>query len=199
MPHRECNQLLAAAGFAPEFAERPIDHGDLEPYRRAVEAVLDRHEPYPACVLDRWGAVVLANRSCQRLNPGIEDLSAEEVIDAVLGPGPQRDRIVNWGEVAWSYLDRLERSASANPDERLRALAQRARAHLQGEARPTGRHGTAAVQVRMQIGDRQLTTFTTVMRFENADDITLGELAVELIFPLDQATAEFFESLPGLG
>src|ERR671913_2041847 len=48
VPPRERNVLLAAAGFAPVFPERPLGDAALRAAREAVEAVLAGHEPYPA-------------------------------------------------------------------------------------------------------------------------------------------------------
>src|SRR3954471_8261055 len=63
VPLRERNRLLLAAGFAPAFAERPLEAPELEPVRRAVAQVLTGHEPFPAAVVDRWWNLVAANRN----------------------------------------------------------------------------------------------------------------------------------------
>lgn len=48
VPLRERNALLVAAGFAPMYQARPLDHPDLAAARQAVELVLKGHEPSPA-------------------------------------------------------------------------------------------------------------------------------------------------------
>jgi transcriptional regulator with XRE-family HTH domain len=47
VPLRERNRWLAAAAFAPMFAERRFDDPDLAAGRAAVELVLKAHEPWP--------------------------------------------------------------------------------------------------------------------------------------------------------
>src|SRR3984885_15553551 len=47
VPLRERNELLTAAGFAPVFQERSLDHQSMQPARTAVEQIFKGHEPYP--------------------------------------------------------------------------------------------------------------------------------------------------------
>src|SRR5262245_197275 len=53
VPLRERNALLLAAGFAPVYAETPLDADSLGPVRGALEAILAQQEPYPAGVMNR--------------------------------------------------------------------------------------------------------------------------------------------------
>src|SRR5215475_2470429 len=61
VPLRERNRWLAAAGFAPMFAERRFDDPGLAAGRAAVELVLKAHEPWPALAVDRHWAMVAHN------------------------------------------------------------------------------------------------------------------------------------------
>ncbi|MBX3602955.1 MAG: helix-turn-helix transcriptional regulator [Rubrivivax sp.] len=62
VPPRERNALLAAAGYAPLFRERPLDDPRLAPARQALQRLLDAHEPWPALAVDRHWNLVAANR-----------------------------------------------------------------------------------------------------------------------------------------
>ena len=42
-----------AAGYAPDFHERPLDSPEMASMRAIVEHVLKGHEPYPALAVDR--------------------------------------------------------------------------------------------------------------------------------------------------
>src|SRR3954468_21753444 len=46
VPLRESNVLLVAAGFAPVFVERALDDPALTAARRAIDLILQGHEPY---------------------------------------------------------------------------------------------------------------------------------------------------------
>ncbi|MFX8573808.1 helix-turn-helix transcriptional regulator, partial [Acinetobacter baumannii] len=53
LPLRERNAMLVAAGFAPIYGNRPLDDADLSQARRALDFILERHDPFPALVADR--------------------------------------------------------------------------------------------------------------------------------------------------
>ena len=59
LPLREQNALLEAAGYAQMYRETEISDPEMAQIRRILEFLLERHEPYPAIVVDRpVGAVV---------------------------------------------------------------------------------------------------------------------------------------------
>jgi transcriptional regulator with XRE-family HTH domain len=61
VPHRARNALLLAAGYAPDYAERPLDSPEMAGMKTIVEHVLKGHEPYPALAVDRHWNMVSAN------------------------------------------------------------------------------------------------------------------------------------------
>ena len=63
VPLRDRNRLLLAAGFAPRYAERPLDDNALSAAHDAIRRVLRAHEPYPAVVFDRRWNIVMTNRA----------------------------------------------------------------------------------------------------------------------------------------
>ena len=197
LPVRERNELLACAGLPPAFAERDLDEDQMRPFKMAVRAILDRHEPYPACAMDGIGQLRMTNAPFRALWPGGENKTPEEAIDEFFGPGPMREMIDNWAEVAWSYADGRRHEAARTNDPRVIELAERVLKHLEGVPRPASlpAPGSPVTCPRFRIGDRLIETFTTVMRFEHANEVTISELRVELIFPMDEAGDAFFRGL----
>src|SRR5262245_9012542 len=61
VPLRERNGLLLAAGFAPMFKESSLDSPPLRAARRALDAMLAKHEPYPAVVMNRSWDILESN------------------------------------------------------------------------------------------------------------------------------------------
>src|SRR5689334_19807391 len=61
VPLRDRNSLLLAAGYAPVYAETPLDSDAMAPARKAIDMILKGHEPYPALVVDRRWDLVSAN------------------------------------------------------------------------------------------------------------------------------------------
>ena len=71
VPVRERNVLLVAAGYAPIFPERPLEHPALAAARAAVDLVLERQKPYPAFALDRHWRIVASNAALPALYDGV--------------------------------------------------------------------------------------------------------------------------------
>lgn len=150
---REHNALLEAAGLPARFPQRPLDDDHLGRYSSAIDSLLRRHEPLPAAVVDRYGAVLRANAAFEQLTPGLVELTPEELVDRHFGPGPWRDAIENWAEVAASWLTRQRHEADRTRDPRLHALVDQA-AELIGPLPP----GTVADDgpmtcARIRVGD----------------------------------------------
>ena len=192
---RDTNGLLTAAGFAPAFQEHRLDAEVMRPYTGAIRALLDNHDPYPASAFDPLGRIHMTNAAHRRLFPGAEDRSPEEAID-----GFYRDRagldFENWAEVAWAYADRwrLEASRTGNPE--LVRLAERAEGHLAQVRRPPPAESDGAVLTpRIRVDGQTYRTFSTVLRFDTAREVTLSEIRIELIFPADDETADLFHRI----
>ncbi len=73
VPLRERNALLAAAGFAPVYPQRPLDDPGLEAARRAVTLILKGHAPHPALAVDRHWTLAAANRTVAPLLAGAHE------------------------------------------------------------------------------------------------------------------------------
>src|SRR5687767_1293276 len=67
VPLRERNALLLAAGYAPAYAETPLDDEAMAPVRAALEKILVGHSPFPAVIVDRRWDIVSANATAMAL------------------------------------------------------------------------------------------------------------------------------------
>ena len=187
---RECNQLLRAAGLKAEYREAAIDSADLAPYRRALDGLLDAHDPYPAMVLDRHWTVVLANRSARSLFG--DGLVGTNFVRDVLTNPASAAMVVNWSEVAWAGLDRLRQQAERDPfDGELHDLVRAAEVALDAVERPSSA-SDVTVCPELLINGTVVRTISMVARFDLAADITLAELRVELMYPRDADAERFF-------
>ena len=115
IPLRDRNGLLVAAGFAPMYPEHDIDDPAIEQVMRALQRMLDVHDPYPAVVMDRRWNVVRANNGAARLFGGLcapdPVPDPANVLQLMLEPGPVRAAVRNWNEVAPALLERARREA----------------------------------------------------------------------------------------
>jgi transcriptional regulator with XRE-family HTH domain len=188
---RETNALLHAAGLSAVHPQAPLDGPDLAPYRAAIDRMLGAHEPYPAMVIDNHWNVICANRACSLLF-GTDIVGRNFVRDSLANPAAAH-AIANWPEVAWAGLDRLRHQLDRTPfDDELHhlvALAERAVADV---PRPVPAEPSLAVCPRFRVGDQIVRTIAMVARFDPIAEVTLGELRVELMYPLDDAADRFF-------
>lgn len=194
LPRRECNALLLSAGLPPEFGQHGLEDDELRDYRRAIGLMLAAHEPLPGCVVDRWGQVLLGNETFEQMNPGWIGRPPEELFEFTFGAAGWRDTVPNWAELAWVYLDRMKTMERRTGDARFAELGNLVRQVLGDTPRPDT-EPSAHITAQVKVGDLTLSLFTTFVRFENARDITLSELTVELIFPADEVTTNFFAFL----
>jgi transcriptional regulator with XRE-family HTH domain len=197
IPLREQNALLLAAGYAPIFGETPLDTDEMAPVRRALDAILSGHEPYPAVIVDRQWEIVASNRPAQVLLEGVsEELLAPpaNALRITLHPNGMAPRILNFDEWSAHLLTRLHRQALLSQDPALAELERELLSYPGVEP-----HSAAAdpaemlfVPLRLQLpGGAELSLFSTLATFGTALDITLEELSIESFFPADEATEAY--------
>ncbi len=194
VPLRDRNMLLTAAGLPPAFANRGFDDAALASVRQVVQRVLASHEPFPGWVIGPGYRFLSSNRAAEAVFPGLCHMDPEQLVDMWFGPGPFRALVDNWNDVVWAGIAALRREASRSGDPAMAALVERAERHAQGI--PASTASTLAdvpvVCPRLQVGDRTIRTISTVMRFDNAVDVTVADLRVELMFPADEQSEAFF-------
>ncbi len=197
IPLRERNMLLVAAGYAPIFPERPLDDPALELARQAIEHILGGHEPYPALAVDRHWRLVAANRAVALLLAGVAPALLEpplNVMRVCLHPDGLAPRIANLDQVRPHLLERLRQQIDLTADAELIALLAELRGYAQlpppSHTPPAPLLSSVALPVQFRTEAGLLSLFSTTMVFGTPVDITLSELAVELFFPADAATAQ---------
>ncbi|WP_029007516.1 helix-turn-helix domain-containing protein [Azospirillum halopraeferens] len=202
VPLRERNALLLAAGYAPVYAERPLDDPALAAARRAVELVLSGHEPYPALAVDRHWTLVTANRAVPPLLAGASAALLRPPVNVLrlsLHPDGLAPRIENLRQWRDHLLVRLQRQVDVSGDPVLADLrAELAALPCPDTAAPDGEAlSDVAVPFRLLTGDGVLSFISTTTVFGTAVDITLSELAVEAFYPADATTAEALRRAAG--
>lgn len=195
VPLRERNDLLLAAGHAPAYPRRPLDAPEMAAVRAAVDRILAGHEPLPAVAVDRRWDVVAANAPVLTMTAGVspEVLGPPtNVYRLTLHPGGLAPLIVNLAEVAHHLLDRLRRDVEATGDPDLVALLGEVERYPTVRGLPPRIDVPSGVVVpfRLRHPQGQLDLFTTVTTFGTPADVTVAELALELFYPLDDATSQ---------
>jgi transcriptional regulator with XRE-family HTH domain len=194
VPLRERNELLLAAGFAPEYRELAYEDPELAPVREAVEQVLAGHDPYPALVVDRHWELVVANEGLGLLLDGVAPHLLEPPANAMriaLHPEGMAPRILNFGEWCLHIFHRLDRQVQLTGDPAIAELRDELRGYVEagaGEGPPPEHDVFIPLRLRAPDGG-ELRFLSTVATFGTAVDITVAELSIESFFPADAATA----------
>jgi transcriptional regulator with XRE-family HTH domain len=199
IPLRKRNTLLLAAGFAPRYESRPLDDAALSPARRAIQRLLDAHDPYPGVVIDRCWNILGTNAAASALTAGLpEELLGPpaNVYRLCLHPDGLAGRTLNFAEWAGYLLHQLQRTITLTCDPALRKLDEELRGYpgvaavANARSAPSGNASLLIPVVLDAGGGRRLSMFTTLTTFGTPLDVTLDELAVELFYPADAESAD---------
>ncbi len=195
---RDINRLLLAAGYAPAFAETPLDAAPMTEVRRAVELLLRRNDPFAAVAFDAAWDIVMVNEGYARF---LSLLFGSQVEPFTLVPrgeqnvvrqffSPQmRAVLVNWHDTLEALLPRLQRDRSRAPG-RLGPVLDEV---LAGVGAPAGGSGVPSLVIPLtfELAGARLGFFTTVASLGTPTDVTLDELQIESLHPADGATDAF--------
>ena len=194
VPLRERNQLLLAAGYAPVYAERPLDDaGDGAGARGARPHPRRRTSPTRRSSSTATGTCVAANGALGAAARGRRAAAARAA-----GQRPAPRAAPRRARAADPQPRRVAR-APAGPARAARrsssAIRSSATLHAElaaypgGPRRGRGRAGPRRARCGCATGAGELAFFSTVTAFGTAVDVTLSELAIETFFPADAATA----------
>jgi transcriptional regulator with XRE-family HTH domain len=199
IPFRERNRLLLAAGHAPAFPEHPFGAPELAPVREALERILKSHEPYPAVVFDRHWNLVAANAAVQPLVATIDPALLNPPINVLHVGMELAPQIINAHDVMAYFRDRVQRQLATTADEQLAQLLEEFDNYLSSEDPGAAGDSDFAqnlgpVRVRAPDGG-EWSFFGMFGTFDMPFEVTISELAIELLFPADRRTADAFELL----
>ncbi|MBD2830335.1 helix-turn-helix transcriptional regulator [Streptomyces globisporus] len=221
VPVRERNALLVMAGYAPRYAQTPLDAPAMSALRESLDRLLTAYEPYPALVVDGVYGVVAANRGIALLLEGVAERLLIPPVNAMrltLHPEGLAPRIVNLPEWRADLLAQMERQIALVRSPALRELYEEVAAY---PVRAAGRHGphrcaggsggpggsasaegraggeraaAFALPMRLEHGGRVLSFVSSIATFNTPMDVTVAELAIETFLPADRETAAYLHA-----
>ncbi|MET9958652.1 helix-turn-helix transcriptional regulator [Streptomyces sp. NPDC006326] len=202
VPVRERNALLLAAGYAPHYAQTPLDDPAMGTLREGLERLLTGYEPYPALVVDATYRVVAANRGIAMLLDGLPGHLLAPPLNAMritLHPEGLAPRIRNLKEWRGHLLAQMERQIALARSAPLRALYEEVAAYpvpdRPGGTEPDEAVPHVALPLVIEHGGQLLSFVSSIATFNTPMDVTVAELAIETFLPADPATAKFLRSL----
>ena len=118
------------------------------------------------------------------------------MIDMLIVDDPEDSIIVNWPELASLALARLKtENLHCGGDPQLQKMIAKLAAHSRFEGEDLSQYDLYAPVIPMvlRLDGLELSTFSTIAQFGTVQDITLSDFRIELTFPVDQQTREWFE------
>lgn len=214
VPVRERNALLVVAGYAPRYAQTPLDDPTMTSLREGLDRLLTAYEPYPALVVDGAYGVVAANRGIALLLEGVSEELLTPPVNAMrltLHPRGLAPRILNLPEWRADLLAQMDRQIALVRSPELRALYDEVAAYPVagrtggvGDLDPTAvataspdasgraereRPPAFALPMLIEHRGRVLSFVSSIATFNTPMDVTVAELAIETFLPADRETA----------
>jgi transcriptional regulator with XRE-family HTH domain len=191
VPPREQNQLLLAAGLAPEYRERPLDAPEMAAIRAGVEQVLAAYNPYPCLAVDATWNIVRANAGTAVLLDGVAGhlLARPNALRISLHPDGLAPRIRNLAQWRHHVIGRLRRETAESGGAALSELLAELKSYPGGTDEVPDPGGVAVPLLLVTVSGATLSFLSTVTTFGTALDLTAAELSLEAFLPADAATA----------
>ncbi len=192
VPIRERNQLLVAAGYAPEFDTAALGDPALAGVRDAVRIVLDGHGSIPAIVVDRVWNVVESNAAVAILLQDVDPELLQPPVNSMrvaMHPRGMAPRIRNLGQWRASVLDQLRRQVEATGSPELAALHDELVSYPGGVDGGTG--DGVAIPMVLDVDGQLLSFLMTIATFGTPLDVAVSSLVIESFYPADESTARF--------
>jgi transcriptional regulator with XRE-family HTH domain len=203
MPRNVVNEALLSAGFAPEYPSLALDDTQLAPAMLAINAILENHDPMPAIVIDAAWNIIGGNQGAQHLIEFLPlgvSLTGEStsLADAIINDDPNNPVILNWHEVAmWSLLRLQAEMSKLGPNSPVYETYKRLEAdpRLKQSDMASFSDKGPILTTKIKAGEHVLTLLTMLAEFSTVQDVTMSERRVELFFPADDTTRQYFENL----
>lgn len=201
IPLRQQNLMLTAAGFAPIHTQTDLSAPEMTSVRKALDFMLQKQEPYPAFVIDRYWNLILTNDAATRLLIAFLDPDQLQIrfnVDGKINlmrvlfhPQGLRSFIVNWEKLAGRLLQRVQREAMTEDEQSTRLLNELMSYPGVAELEHLSKRSTQNALLLTTHFKRDYLEwkfFSTIATLGTPYDITLQELRIECLFPADEAT-----------
>ena len=170
-----------------------MDADQMAVITKAIDRMLQQHEPHPALVLDRYWNVIRTNEAAPRFFGSFVDLAKRpkprNLLDLMFDPAGMRSFVEDWEKVAAGLLQRVRREAVGQVvDAKLQDLLKRLRrypgvADLKSLLTPQ----SPVLPIVFLRGNQRVSYFSLITTVGTPQCITAQELRVECMFPADAA------------
>ncbi len=194
LPLRHRNSFLKAAGYASEYSEEPFNSDKMEVVRQALQRMLEKHEPYPAFVVNAAYNILMINSGYEHM---IKFLVGEHVLKKynnvyhlTFAEDGLRPYIKDWQRIQQFMLNRLLDEAASTQNSKLFLLYEEVSRLRTGEDPIDFQIDDNLPIMNLTFEKDTITAsfFTTITTLGTPLDLTTQELRLESLFPADAAT-----------
>jgi len=198
LPLRHRNAFLIAAGYAPAFEEEPFNGQKMEIVREALQRMLEKHEPYPAFVVDTGYKIVMTNSGYEEI---VKFYAGENALKKygnamriLFSEDGFRHYVKDWPAVEYFLLARLWEEAVSTQHSELIALYKEM-SQLRSSDDPIDfqiDNNLPIMNLTLEKNSKRASFFSTITTLGTPLDLTTQELRIELFFPSDEETKLLF-------
>ncbi len=201
MPAAEIDAMLLAAGFAARSTTAQWSPEVSQAVDAALAHVLQGHAPYPAMVVDHRWTVQQANPEALAFFARLgmvppEDGNAPNLLAGILLPGPIRDSILNWPDVARAMMRLFELECARVPSDTEAHEMQKAFLAAPGVAdainAPISTGPAPVLSIDFDLNGQKLSMFSLIATVGMSIEANLQNLRIETLMPADDATRAWF-------
>jgi transcriptional regulator with XRE-family HTH domain len=198
VPYRSRNILLNLAGYSTEFLEMDFDSKEFQIIKEAYQRILDKHEPFPAFLINSEYNILLWNQGYEKM---VKLFCGEKIllecknsIKILFSEKGFRNYVKNFSFIENFLLTRLEEEARVTQNKNLIQLLLEI---SQGKKIKSNREYTEEISapvLSLVFEKEKIKTsfFTILATLGTPLDITSQELRVELFYPSDDNTKKIF-------
>lgn len=197
---RQCNTLLSAAGYTPEYHQYDLDAPQMGEVKYALKRLLNQHEPFPAFVVNQSYDLLMLNQGFHYLMSKFVHVNVvakyKNFYRLIFAKDGLQPFFLNWSLVGSFLLTRLQQEAMVSQNQRVQTLFDELisnfdlpkNGHMGGEE--VGELPVISFKLRKE--DCEMHFFSTITTFGAPQDITVQELRIETLFPANEVTHEIF-------
>ena len=197
IPPSDINAGLTLAGFANAFPKALLNDESVQTLKRVVDTLLNNHLPLPAVACDQSWEILNKNAAAKHLLELANMNSQTNLMQTLLAADQPDGPLINWPEVAQLMLRRLDAEQLQRPDDvQLQHVRSRLAGHPRLVAAPLSENTSldVVVPIKIQADGVILSLISMVAQFGAVQEISYSGVHIEMFFPADDATEQYFAS-----
>jgi len=205
---RDVDTLLMASGLVATPTQLDLNARENSQLRRTVGMLLEKHEPYPAQIINNIGDVVMCNKAWLAMMDfaGIQQIIGPRdpahkinLFHLYFSEDGLKQNIVNWEELACFILLKVKEQQFISADSKLEELSEWLQAYpglpKDWAKRAKNTKNTSIYNIVYKSGSHKFHSHTLITSIEANYNESSSQLKLHSCFPINSATRVLWEGL----